>query len=325
MFQPEARSSILRGARDLGVEGIRWLGLRWEVTTLSRALLVFVIGVVGISFAGIFVRLAVPAPPVTVGFYRLAIATGLLSVWALVRRKPLVLKGRGPLLALAAGICFGTDLALWNTSLMHTSVATSTLLVNTTPLYVGLYTGVVLRETLDHRFTIGALVAILGCALLLGLPGRENETPTGALLALAAAIFYAAYLLIAKAARSGTDTFTALFLANTGATAALGLYALAGGDDFSGFPIHSWMSIMALAIVSQVCGVMGILWALRYLPATVASVALLGQPLGAAVWGWGLLGESIAPSQALGGLAVLFGILLASRSADPSTSDSPTG
>ena len=73
--------------------------------------------------------------------------------------------------------------------------------------------------------------------------------------------------------------------------------------------------MLGAAVLSQLGGQMGVIWSLRYLPATVTSVALLAQPVGTALLGWWLLGESITGIEALGGAAVLVGISLASRSA----------
>ena len=67
------------------------------------------------------------------------------------------------------------------------------------------------------------------------------------------------------------------------------------------------------AVVSQIGGVFGIVWALRYAPATLASVILLVQPVGAAILGWLILGETLGPLQSLGGIAVAAGIFLAAR------------
>jgi drug/metabolite transporter (DMT)-like permease len=62
-------------------------------------------------------------------------------------------------------------------------------------------------------------------------------------------------------------------------------------------------------------------WALRWLRASFASVALLAQPVGTALLAWWILDEEIAPLQALGGLAVLAGIFLASREATDTESE----
>jgi drug/metabolite transporter (DMT)-like permease len=82
--------------------------------------------------------------------------------------------------------------------------------------------------------------------------------------------------------------------------------------------------MLGAATVTQIGGVMGIIWTLRFLPATIASVALLAQPVGTAILGWLLLGEAIGPVQVVGGATVLAGIVLASRSAAPSRSPAPS-
>jgi drug/metabolite transporter (DMT)-like permease len=259
---------------------------------------VFAAGVVGISFAAIFVRLALPAPPVVTGFYRMLFASGAVGVALALRRRSLALSPR---------------LALWNTSIVKTSVATATLLVNTTPFHVGLWSSLVLRQPLDRRFVAGAALALAGAAVLLGISREDLAHLAGALLALAAAFFYSGYLLCMTAARREGDALPALGLSSAGATAALGIYALARGDAFAGLPAHSWAAIAGLALVSQLCGVLAIVWSLRYLPATVSSVALLAQPVGAALLAWLILGEGLGAWQAAGGAAVLAGIALAAQ------------
>ncbi len=262
--------------------------------------------------AGIFVRLAQPAPPVTVGFYRMLFATFVMGAWLLVRRTPLRLRGRAAGFALASGACFGVDLAMWQTSVMLTSVATATLLVNVTPVHVGLYARFVRGQRLHSSFVGGAALALAGTAVLLGDPGSGEENLRGALLALGASVFYAAYLLVMAEARREIDVFSGLFLMTLAAAVVLGAAALLRGDAFSGFPPRSWAAMLGAAAISQLVGVLGIVWALRYLPPTLASVALLGQPIAAAGLAWWILAEPLGALQGLGAAGVLTGIALAS-------------
>jgi drug/metabolite transporter (DMT)-like permease len=279
--------------------------------------LTFFAGVLAISFAAIFVRLALPAPPVVTGFYRMLFASVLLGAWLCARRRAFAFERRAVLLALASGVCFGTDIALWHTSLVLTTVGIATLLVNTTPVHVGLYSLLVLRQRLKPGFVAGAGLALSGTLVLLGMPEAGAGHLRGALLALTAAVFYAGYLLLMSAARRGVPAVPALLLMTASATVTLGVCGLVGGDAFGGFPASSWTAMLAAAVISQIGGVMGIVWALRYLPATLASVGLLAQPVGTALLGWILLGEPITALQALGGVAVLCGILLASQASRP--------
>ena len=97
----------------------------------------------------------------------------------------------------------------------------------------------------------------------------------------------------------------------------LAIAAVARGDALHGFPARSWAAIAGVALVSQLGGVGAIVWALRYLPATVASVSLVAQTVGTALLGGWLLGESLSAHELGGGAMVLAGIALASRSAAP--------
>lgn len=258
-------------------------------------------------------RFALPAPPVVTGFYRMAFAAALMTGFLALRRTPLSSFRPGAAAALVSGLCFGTDLALWQTAVVKTSVATATVLVNTTPVTLGLWTVLVLGQRLAPRFVGGAAIAMLGTAVLLGISWDDVADREGAWLALAAALFYTGYLLLMSAARRSADALPAFFLATIGATVALGSIAVVRGDPFTGFPATSWAAMVAAAVVSQIGGVFGIVWALRYVPATLASVVLLTQPVGTALLGWVILGEALDPVQSLGGVAVLAGIVLAAR------------
>lgn len=263
-------------------------------------------------------RLALPAPPVVSAFYRLLFASALLGAWLLATRRRIALPGRSLGFAIGAGACFGTDMALWHVSLAHTSVANATLLVNTTPIHVGVATFLLYGERLGARTLMGAALALTGTAALLGADLGAGAAVRGDLLALAAAVFYSGYLLLTKSARADAEAIPILLASMLTSTLVLGGYGALLGDRFHGFPAASWAAMLGAAVVSQLVGVLALVWAFRYLRATFTSVGLLAQPLGATFLGWLLLRETVSPVQALSGVVVLVGIFLASsRAADP--------
>lgn len=280
---------------------------------MARPLLALLLGSFGIACAAIFVRLALPAPPIVTGFWRLALATGVLAVVLAPRVRWRALPHRAVVEALVAGACFGADLALWNTSLVETSVATATFLVNTTPVFVGLFAVLVLRERLGAGLVAGGALALGGVVLLLGDDLDARASLRGDGLALGAALFYSGYLVLIQRARRALDAVTSVALSGAASTLVLGAAALWHGDPFTGFPLHSWAVFAASATVSHLAAVVGIVWALAHLSTTFASVALLAQPVGTALLGWWWLGEGLSPLQLAGGAAVLAGIGLAAR------------
>jgi len=283
---------------------------------MARVWLAFAAGVAGISLAAPFVRWALPAPPLVTGFYRVALAALLLGAVLAARGRAALPDRASARLALVAGLFFGADIALWHLAIVRTSLANATLLVNTTPIFVGLWAIAVRGEPLGRRFWVSTALALAGAALLLG------SSPAGAgggdALALGAAVFYSGYLLLAKDARRSGDALAVLALGSASAAALLGVAAGAAGDPFAGFPARSWAAIAGAALVAQIGGVLGIVWALRWARASFAAVALLGQPVGTTLLGWWLFDEPLGAWQAAGGVAVLAAILLASRGAlDP--------
>ena len=76
---------------------------------------------------------------------------------------------------------------------------------------------------------------------------------------------------------------------------------------------YGWAIVFGLAFISHASGQVAIAFALAYLPAAFSSLTLLLQPVVAAILAWVLLNEAIGPMQAIGGLVVLAGIMIARR------------
>lgn len=278
---------------------------------MPRIVWIYALTIAGIAFAAIFVRLALPAPPTITGFYRMLFAALAMGAWAALTRRRVQWTGRAAAYALASGVCFGADLGFWHSSIVETSVGLATLLVNLTPVHLGVYAFAVRRERLAPRFVAGAALALVGMVVLLGVPGVGTGGLRGPVFAITASLFYAVYLLLMSEARREMDSFSALLLMTVSSAGVLGLVALVLGDPFTGFALHSWAAMLGCALLTQVGGVLGVVWLLRHLPATLTSVTLLAQPVGAALLAWLLLGEAITPLQAAGGAVVLAGIGLA--------------
>ena len=253
-----------------------------------------------------------------IAFYRMFFSTLILAAILCWRSSEQQLNRRQRALSFLAGACFAGDLSLWHHAIISTSVANATFLVNTTPIYVGLYGWWSGRDRPGMALLLGGLVAFLGCALLVQTDLGHAKRSQADLLALAAAVFYAGFLLLTKSVRESGSTLGVLAWSGAGATCVSGCVALLLGEPFWGFPSHSWWAISGSVFINQLAGVVALVWALRYLRASFASLALLGQPLGTALWGWWLLGEALHPSQWLGGMLLLSGIFWASQvSSDP--------
>ena len=273
------------------------------------------VGVMSLSFSAIFVRWA-NAPGIVTSFYRMAIAAVLLA-WPFYRRVKAQgsLSRRGLRFAVLGGLFFAADLALWMTGVIMSGAANPTLLANTAPLWVGLGTLIIFRERLKAMFWVGLLLAMAGAVVILGLDSlRSVSFGVGTLLGLLAGIFYGGYFLITQRGRETLDSLTYFWPAAVSSTLGLLILCLTLRQPLTGYPAFAYLNFLALGLVSQVFGYLALNHALGYLPASIVSPTMLGQPIVTAILAGPLLGETLSPWQVLGGLAVLAGVYVVHRS-----------
>ncbi len=286
-----------------------------------RPYLALVFGTLGLGLSPMFVRWA-GAPGPVAGFYRVSIAAVVMAlpVWARTRRaaggQPLyrVLSRRHLLLAALAGVFFSGDLATWNTSVMMTSAANATLLGNTAPIWVSLVALLVFKEKLGRVFWAGLGLALAGAVVILG--GDFLTRPTlglGDLLAMLAGVFYGMFLLTTQRAREGLNSMLTWWVAACFSGLSLLIITRLLQQPLTGYSSIGYLSMIAAALVSQVVGYLAISYALGYLPASIVSPTLLGQPVLSALLAVPLLNESIGWAQVAGGVLVLAGIWLINR------------
>ena len=274
-------------------------------------------GAIGIAFAPIFVRLSELGPTAT-AFYRLALALPILWLWMEIGDRRAATNrptGYRDFVGLAvSGLFFAADLGLWHWSIKLTSVANSTLLVNLAPVFVALGAWLLFGERFSATFLVGLVVAIVGAALLVGgSPKIGAGHLLGDVLAVAAAVSYAGYILAVSRLRSRFSTAAVMAYGGGVTCAALLLVALVSGEGLIASSAYGWAMLLGIALVSQVGGQGLITYALAHLPSAFSSVSLLLQPVAAAILAWVILGEALGAWQGLGGAVVLVGIVLARR------------
>jgi drug/metabolite transporter (DMT)-like permease len=276
------------------------------------------LGGVAIAFSGVFVRLAGVAPT-TSAVFRCLYALPVLAVLAARERRASGPRRSGQRrLSLLAGVAFAVALVCWHYAIDAVGAGLATVLANQQVAIVGLVAWAALGER-PSRATLTAIpIMLFGVVLISGAlgTGAYGDSPVlGAVLGLIAAVGYAAFLLLLRAANRGQHhRAAALFDATlVGAVGALiaGL-ALGNVDLTPTWPAHGWLVVLALN--SQVVGWMLISYALPRLPAVVTSVLLLLQPASAVLLGMVLLDEAPSMVQLLGVGLVLAGIVVATTS-----------
>jgi drug/metabolite transporter (DMT)-like permease len=281
---------------------------------VKQYLMIFT-GVVSVSFAAIFIRLA-EAPPLIIGAYRLLIAS--LIIWPLTLRysgnelRRLTPRNLG--LALISGVFLGLHFGLWISSLSYTSVATSVILVTSSPLFVALASRALFKERISREIITGLIVCFIGTGLICyGNWGIGVDSFLGGILALAGALAVSGYMLIGRRLRQTTGLLVYGAITFSSAGMLLFIAALVAGYPLSGYTGNTYLMIVLLAIVPQLLGHLSLNWSLRYVPATLVTIAVLGEPVGANIWAFFILGEKPQPFEIIGSVLILAGIFTAFR------------
>ena len=88
------------------------------------------------------------------------------------------------------------------------------------------------------------------------------------------------------------------------------LFALVCQNPFFGYSSSTYLYLFLLALVPQLIGHTMFNWALKYLPATVVAISVLGEPIGSTLLAYFILGEGLTVRKILGGISIFAGILI---------------
>ena len=291
------------------------------------ALPALIAGAIGISFSPIFARISELGPTAT-AFHRVLLAAPLL--WAFLAYSDHRAKSpatpaspatasrpvdrREFWLLVFAGIAFAGDLAFWHWSIKLTSVANSTLLANMTPIFVTLTAWLFFREKISGLFLFSLVLALGGVIIMVRASfAIDSAHVWGDVLGIITAVFYAAYLLSVKLLRETLSTLRIMAWSTAITAICLFPVAIISGNELIAVTWAGWAVLIGIAWFSHIGGQGLIAFALAHLPAAFSSVALLVQPVAAALLAWIILGEALGTVQALGGVVVIIAIALARR------------
>ena len=283
----------------------------------ARRLLVYAMlgmAVINISTASILVRLA-GVHGFVAASWRLILSALLTWLLLALARQPLPRLGLGSLALMAAsGAALALHFGLWMMSLFHLNVAVSVTIVDSYPALLAVAGIVLFGEKPDKLQVAGAAIAMLGVAVLAAYSADAGNVPEGgdpvlgSLLAFAGMLAVATYFIIGKRMRAEYTTlqYTAIvysIAALVGSAITRGL-----GHPLTGYDPTTYVYLTLLAILPMLGGHTVINYALARLSLLAATIPILGEPVGAAILAWIILGERITPVEALLMAAVIAGL-----------------
>src|SRR3982751_5033012 len=280
---------------------------------------VLALAVLGISFAGPLVRLS-NADAVAIAAWRLgfslvlvAILLGVTGEWRDWRH----LTVPRFVLAVVGGVCLALHFWAWNASIHLTTIAASVTLVSLQPAVVATISAIALREAPSRTQLWGIAIAIVGALVvaapdIAGSAGSGNAALLGNILATSAAVTAAVYYVIGRRLRASLGIWSYVGVVYTAAFLTLVLIAIVRGVSLGPQPARELAIFAGLALGPMLLGHTGMNWALKFLPAYVVNLTVLGEPVGATLLGALIPAIRQIPSATtlLGGTIVLTGVVV---------------
>ncbi|MCX6666939.1 MAG: DMT family transporter [Euryarchaeota archaeon] len=288
---------------------------------INKPYVALFISIVSVSFASIFiVSIQNNVPSLSIALYRLLFTTLLLLPFVILHKKTRDELGnlsRSTLLIMVGiGLVLAAHFALWITSLGLTSVASSVILVTAHPVLVGPISHFFLKERLSYINSIGITISLFGVVILVfGNYGLSAMTLEGNILAMLGGIAAGVYILGGRKIRKTVSVGSYAFIVYGVGTIALLFICLFFKAPVYGFSLESYGIILLMAVVAGIFGHTLYNWTLEHVRASLASVSLLGEPIGSTLLAFAIPGISQIPSQytILGGGIILAGIYLTAR------------
>jgi drug/metabolite transporter (DMT)-like permease len=276
-----------------------------------------VFGALAIAFSGIFYLWSGVSPSTGV-FWRCVWGLPILLVVAWRERQALgPMSRRSVGLCIAAGVCFGIDLITFHYAVDVIGAGLATVMGNLQVVIVALAAWALFGERPRTEVLVALPVMLLGVVLISGIVGSGAygvDPQLGVAIGLLTATAYAGYLLIIRRATPDRRPAAPVAIATAVTAACAALFGTAVGDlDLTpGLPADLYL--IALGVLSQSVGYLAIQVSLPRLPAVIASVLLLVQPVTTVILGAILLRELPSAFQLAGVALVIFGIALATGS-----------
>jgi len=275
-------------------------------------------GALAMGISPVFVRIS-DVGPFASAFYRVFLALPFLYAWMRLEQRHGAVgipARRFSPVVVATGLAFTADLFFWHLAILNTTVANSTFLATTAPIWVGLIGWLVLGRRVAAMTVLGlAFCLVGGSALVWQSLELSPDHLVGDLFGALTGVFFGMYFLTVERARQTEGAARITFHMSLITTVLLAVTAVCAhlfyGQQLFPSGAAGWLTLLGLAAISHAGGQGLLSYALGSLPSMFSSLVIFMEALAAAALAWLLLGEAVTPLQGLGGLAILLGIWVA--------------
>lgn len=272
--------------------------------------LVVLFGALGVSMSPIFIKWS-ESPALTIAFYRMLTTVILLSPYIIAKNlKEIKHIGQKNLISIIiSGIFLGLHFSAWILSLQYSTVASATVLVNTSPILLMFITYFVFKEKISKYKILAVLGAFVGSMLLAygDFFGGSNAL-LGDGYALLGAFFVSFYLLIGNKVRQNVSMTSYTYLTYCFAALTILITNLFVGHPLVVTAPREYILFLGMAIFPTLLGHSLFNWSLKYVSATYISMAILLEPILASILAIFIFSELPSLLQFIGAMIVIASI-----------------
>lgn len=272
--------------------------------------LIVLIGVIFVSFSAIITKTS-QAPALAIATYRLGFTTVLLLP-SVIKNKRTEMKNMNKKtmnICIISGIFLAFHFATWISSIKYTSIASSTVLVNTHPIFIVLGSFFILKERVSKKALLSIALAFTGSIIIsLGDSTLGSNILLGDILAVLGGFFVAGYMMIGRVARQKLSVTSYTFIVYLSSTITLFLLSLITNTPLFPYPLKEWIIFLSLAVFCTILGHSIFNWALEHVKPTFISTSVLGEPVFATIWAIFIFNEIPTPWQITGSMIIIYGI-----------------
>jgi drug/metabolite transporter (DMT)-like permease len=195
-------------------------------------------------------------------------------------------------------------------ALFFIPAATLVFLFYTYPAWIAVFAAVRGTERVTAVRAAALLLSLIGIATIVGDPFSGALHPTGILLALGAAVVYAAYVPLIARLQEGISPSNASLHVAVGAAVLCTAWAAAAGELTLAIAARGWLAILAMAVVSTVLAFLLFLRGLAVLGPVRTGIVSTVEPFWAALLAALVLGQGLSLRTLLGGAMIAAAVLL---------------
>jgi len=270
------------------------------------------VGIFGISWGSILTRIS-GAPGYVCATWRIVFSTIILFLlfgWKHIDEIKEIFKEK-LLIAFIAAISLALHLLLWMESLSYTSVAISTTIVDTHPIFATIITYIFLKEKPTRIQILGLIIAFIGVIILFSPWKVDISGLYGPILAFIAAIAEAVYLSSGRFMRKKYSIEAYVISIYSIASIFSIFYTITiAKRPLFGYPIKTWIAFLLLAILPMILGHTTMNYLLKYLSTLTVSASFLAEPVIASILAIFILYETPESYTVVGMAITILGVLM---------------